>query len=65
LVAVLGLLGFVYWAWWVWAVLMFFFGRRHPLVYDQTPLSGRRLALSAVALILFVLSISIVPVRTT
>ncbi|MBV8907186.1 MAG: site-2 protease family protein [Acidobacteriia bacterium] len=65
------LLGFLYWAllgflaspWWFWAVVMFFFGRRHPLVYDETPVSKSRLILAAVALVLFVLSVSLVPVR--
>jgi membrane-associated protease RseP (regulator of RpoE activity) len=61
-VAVLVLLGFAYWPWWVWAVVMFFFGRRHPLVYDETPLDGYRVGVTIVALLLFVLSISIVPV---
>jgi membrane-associated protease RseP (regulator of RpoE activity) len=61
-VAVLVLLGFAYWPWWVWAVIMFFFGRRHPLVYDETPLDGYRVVVTIVALLLFLLSISIVPV---
>ncbi len=61
-VAVLVLLGFAYWPWWVWAVLMFFFGRRHPLVYDETPLDGYRIVVTVIAFILFLLSISIVPV---
>jgi membrane-associated protease RseP (regulator of RpoE activity) len=61
-IAVLVLLGFAYWPWWIWAVLMFFFGRRHPLVYDETPLDGYRVAVSMAALLLFLLCISIVPV---
>ncbi len=63
-VVVLGVLGFFYWAWWIWAVLMLFFVRRHPLVYDQTPLASKRIALSLAALLIFILSISVVPVRT-
>jgi hypothetical protein len=63
-VGVLVLLGFAYWPWWGWAVLMFFFGRRHPLVYDSTPLSGWRVTLSAGALLVFILSISVIPVAT-
>ena len=59
----LGILGFVYWPWWVWAVVMFFLGRRHPLIYDRTPISHGRLTLCAAALLMFVLSISWVPVR--
>lgn len=63
-IALLVLFGFLYWAWWIWATLMFFFGRRHPLVYDQTPLRGLRVTLGVVALVLFVVSMSIVPVQT-
>lgn len=62
-VAVLALLGFLYPPWWIWAAIMFFLGRRHPLVYDSTPISKPRVMLSAVALLLFLLSISVVPVR--
>lgn len=61
-IALLVVLGFLYWAWWGWAVVMFFVGRRHPLVYDQSPLSGRRVLLSIVALILLIVSLAIVPV---
>jgi membrane-associated protease RseP (regulator of RpoE activity) len=63
-VAILVLLGFVYWPWWFWAAVMFFFGRRHPLVYDDVPLDGYRSIVGVVALLLFLLSISIVPVYT-
>jgi membrane-associated protease RseP (regulator of RpoE activity) len=64
LIVVLALLGFLYWPWWFWAAVMFLFGRRHPLVYDQTPVPKSRLVFAIVALALFVLSLSIVPVRT-
>lgn len=63
-VGVLVILGFFYWPWWGWAVLMFFFGRRHPLVYDNTPLPRARVTLSAGALLVFILSISVIPVAT-
>lgn len=62
LVAALVGMGFFYSAWWIWAAVMFFFGRRHPLVYDTAPLDRRRALLSAGTLILFLLSISLVPV---
>ncbi len=62
LVVVLALLGFLYWPWWVWAVVMFFL-RRHPLVYDREPLGRKRLATAGAALLLLLLSISIVPVQ--
>jgi len=63
MIALLALLGFLYSPWWIWAVVMFFLGRRHPLVYDRTPISKKRVMLGALALMLFLLSISIVPVR--
>ena len=63
MVVVLGVLGFLYWPWWFWAAVMFLLGRRHPLIYDRTPVSTSRVMLGAVALALFVVSISIIPVR--
>lgn len=57
-------LGFLYRAWWIWAVVMFLFGRRHPLIYDQTPLRGTRVGLAAGALILLALCVAVVPVST-
>jgi hypothetical protein len=43
---------------------MFFFGRRHPLVYDSTPLPPERVSLSAGALLVFIFSMSVIPVAT-
>lgn len=63
MIALLVVLGFFYWTWWFWAVVMFFFGRRHPLVYDEQPLSRGRLVLAITALVMFILSASVVPVR--
>ncbi len=62
LVGVLALFGFFYWPWWIWAVAMFFF-RRHPLIYDQEPLGKARVIIGGVALLLLIVSISIVPVE--
>ena len=64
-IAVLVGLGFFYWAWWVWAALLFLFGRRHPLVYDETRLTRGRIWLAVAALAMFILSISLVPVSIT
>jgi membrane-associated protease RseP (regulator of RpoE activity) len=66
MLAVLVVLGFAYWywPWWVWGVVMFFLGRRHPLVYDREPLSKGRLLLGAAALLLLLVSISVAPVRS-
>jgi membrane-associated protease RseP (regulator of RpoE activity) len=56
--------GFFYWPWWIWGIVMFFFGRRHPLVYDSTPLSRGRVLLCFVALVIFLVSVTVVPVRS-
>lgn len=61
-IGVLVVLGYFYWAWWAWAVVMFFLGRRHPLIYDQTPVPRNRIVLGIVAFVLFLLCISVVPV---
>ena len=62
LVCILAGLGFLYWPWWVWAVAMFFL-RRHSLIYDDEPLGARRSAIAALAAVLLVVSISVVPVQ--
>jgi hypothetical protein len=55
-------LGFVWSGWWLWAMLIFFLGRVHAEPLDQiTPLDGRRRLLAVVALILFVLTFTPVP----
>ena len=56
--------GFWYWLWWFWATAMFFFRRRHSLVYDQSSLSRGRRWLAVAAFILFILSATPVPVRS-
>jgi membrane-associated protease RseP (regulator of RpoE activity) len=57
-IVLLVLLAFLisYWPSLIWAVLLFFF-RRHPLVYDNESLGKPRLAISALALGILVLSI--------
>ena len=60
-VAGLAIAGLFYWPWWVWAVAMFFF-RRHPLIFDSERLEWRRNAIASVAVLIFVLSFSLVPV---
>jgi membrane-associated protease RseP (regulator of RpoE activity) len=62
-VVILAVLGFWYPAWWGWAVILFFIGRRHPLVYDHEPLPRNRWALVTVVCIVFLLSFSVIPVR--
>ena len=52
-----------YWPWWIWACALFVFGRRHPLIYDAARLSPSRVVLACVALLIFVLSATVVPFR--
>lgn len=61
-IGVLVLLGFAYRAWWGWAVLMFLFGRRHPLVYDTTPVRRPQALLALAGLCVLAVSLAVVPV---
>jgi membrane-associated protease RseP (regulator of RpoE activity) len=63
MVGLLMVMGKFYFPWWIWAVVMFFLGRRHPLVYDTNPLNPPRRWLAFFALVIFVLSASLVPTR--
>jgi nucleoid DNA-binding protein/Zn-dependent protease len=50
-----------YWPWLLWAVLLYIFARRHPPVFDPSPLSPRRRQLGYVALAIFVLCFMVAP----
>jgi membrane-associated protease RseP (regulator of RpoE activity) len=63
MVALLVVMGKFYFPWWIWAVVMFFFGRRHPLVYDNTPPNATRRWLALATLLIFLVSASLVPTR--
>jgi membrane-associated protease RseP (regulator of RpoE activity) len=52
------------WSWIFWAALIFFFGMRHPRLYDNRPLGSGRVQLAVLALVIFVLSFCVSPVRT-
>ncbi|MDX9864098.1 MAG: site-2 protease family protein [Anaerolineaceae bacterium] len=55
-------LGFVWSGWWLWALLLFFMGRRYAEPLDQiTPLDGKRKRLALLALVVFVLTFTPVP----
>jgi membrane-associated protease RseP (regulator of RpoE activity) len=51
--------------WFVLFLLLFIFGRKHPVIFDDTPLSPGRRALSFVALAVLVLCFTPTPVRLT
>jgi membrane-associated protease RseP (regulator of RpoE activity) len=63
MVGALVVMGKFYFPWWIWAVVMFFLGRRHPLVFDNNPPDTNRRWLAAAALLVFLLSASLVPTR--
>jgi membrane-associated protease RseP (regulator of RpoE activity) len=65
LVAVLALMApFLAWSWLLWAVLLFFLGMRHPAIVDPTPVGRTRTWLAILALVIFILSFTPVPIRT-
>jgi membrane-associated protease RseP (regulator of RpoE activity) len=48
--------------WWFWAVLLFFFARKHPPLYDQSAIGHPRVKLGILALIVFILCFTITPI---
>jgi membrane-associated protease RseP (regulator of RpoE activity) len=50
--------------WLFWALLLLFLGMRHPTIIDPTPLSPKRRWLALAALIIFILSFTLAPIRT-
>jgi membrane-associated protease RseP (regulator of RpoE activity) len=48
--------------WWLWAVVLFFFARKHPPVYDRTEIGSPRVRLGILALVVFILCFSITPI---
>jgi membrane-associated protease RseP (regulator of RpoE activity) len=63
-VAALVVMGFYFaYSWLVWAVLLFFFGMRHPVIYDPYPIGRRRTWLGAAALAILILTFTLSPVK--
>jgi len=63
-VAALVPLGLVYSrSWLVWAALLFFFGMRHPMIYDQSGVGEQRSWLGLAALVIFLLTFTLAPIR--
>jgi membrane-associated protease RseP (regulator of RpoE activity) len=57
-------LGYLYWPWWAWAVVLFFFGLKHPVIYDPAPLGKGRTRLGWVSLAVFVVCFMPSPIAT-
>ena len=51
------------WSWLFWAVLLFFFALRHPAIYDVSSLGASRVKLGVMALIIFLLTFTLVPIH--
>lgn len=56
-------MGHFWFGWWFWAVLIFFFARKHPAVYDESPVGGSRIQLGILALCVFLLCFSVAPIN--
>ena len=57
-------MGFFFaYSWLLWAVLLFFFGMRHPAIYDPYPIGRARTGLGIAALIILILTFTLSPVR--
>lgn len=54
-------LGYFYAPWWGWAVALYFLGRRHPHIYDETPVNSARKGFAALALAIFLLCFMVAP----
>ena len=50
-------------SWYVWAVLLFLFGLRHPRIYDLSKLDANRVTLGFAALVIFLLTFMLVPLK--
>lgn len=62
ILGILAAMGFVWNTWWFWAALLFFLGRVHAEPLDQiTELDPRRRAVGALAIVIFILVFSPVP----
>lgn len=62
-IAMLALMGFLFWPWFFWAGVLLLIGRRHFPVYDDERLDGKRKALLAVAVLIFVLAFMPAPLQ--
>jgi membrane-associated protease RseP (regulator of RpoE activity) len=60
-IAALVPLGYFYPPWWGWAIALYFVGRRHPHIYDNTPVNQVRKGFAALGLALFILCFMVAP----
>lgn len=58
-------LGFLYWPWLLWAAFLFFFGMKHPAIYDDSELGPVRRKLCWLVILIFILCFMLAPIETT
>jgi hypothetical protein len=59
-------IGIFFWSGWlVWAVLLLFFGMRHPAIYDPSDLGDGRRKLAWLSLVIFLLCFTLAPITYT
>ena len=63
-VAALVPMGYFSISWVFWAVLLFFFGLKHPRIYDGAEMGSGRMKLGWLALVMFLLCFSLSPIST-
>lgn len=51
------------WSWLVWAALLFFFALRHPVICDVSKMDRNRVVLGIAALVIFLLTFTVVPIH--
>lgn len=63
-VLVLIAMGVIFWeGWLLWAGIIIIIGTKHPPVYEEEPLDGKRKLLAFIALLMFILSFTPIPIR--
>ncbi len=63
-VAALVPMGYFSISWLFWAVLLFFFGLKHPRIYDSAEMGSGRTKLGWLALVMFLICFSLSPIST-
>ncbi len=52
---------FFWWGWLFWAAVLFFLGRRHPVIYDDSDIGRARTRIGWLAMLIFVLCFTLAP----
>lgn len=62
-IALIPLAPFFWWGWLIWAAILLLFGMNHPVIEDRRELGPSRRRLAALALAIFVVSLTLTPVK--